>query len=1129
LRIDTGIVKAEAFSGGTFTAGNIIMGAGGSISGGTWSLSNAGLSIPDGGITAQKLTLQNSANILKPEHADFEFNPASIASFVAASNATLTVDSTPANVKFNAQSLKVVPTLSSGWVWMGLGNTDWNQFQVNPSTTYIVSFYAMIPTGGTAQGIVPAIRYGTTPGNSLDASGASQSVPANSTWARYTTTCAVGATSTGPAALWFSFNSLGTIYFDGIQVEEKVSNATTASAWKPPGITKMDGGFISTGAIRSINDTANVNPTTGLYEPVWSIPLNGAATFSGLRVLGNTVLGNGPSDSTSILSSSNFSLGDATTPGVGWQLQANGQAIFKTVTADGFTGAIIAKNLDNTSDGYGSTVELNGTGFYVRGSNAKGNPEYITFPTTGAPNIISGTLQASTLNVNGLLDSNGILQGASFRGLSHIELGAEYTLDNAVAGPISAPSATEYTPYDFFSQANVLWDLVFDASNSTYWRIYNNAGTYQFKQINTAGTGVSQTVTPQAPTASGSYPATNAECRGITKVGGSFYAVWYSSNTTIGAMAIVKYDGSWNISTVVYQALASGYTQALGNDGTNLILVIASRNASNAPFVETRNPTTLAVSSSINLAAGSWPVSVHNADTIFGVSMGNFDYGAPTILIGFNNNVNGTLISQIRAYSSTGIRQTTREWPLEHSDFSNGFDWNGVAAPGAVGFYEASGFGKYTYNGTMWTTESPVHGFAYSWYSVNGRTVTATTGAIGSAVLTAAAGTFKSSDVGAEWQRTVGSAIPANGKIVSVATDGTTATLDVTATVATASVTIQIAYETTVSPIVSKTMRKRRQVVITGAAGPTGTVMKIYAGRSATVGATPVTSDLHYNVTLGGGFISQTQQVVGFTGVAPKVPGTFASGTPARLYSQQTYSYTVTPVTTAGNTTISGTGSIPVFTPDMVGASITGTNIPANTKIVAVATNRISATLSQAATGGTFNNITMTLTSPSIELKGDGYVNVEKLYSRQTILTSTQDVTATSNNMPPLRIGDINGEHLRIDGNELQAMDTDTLPGQFIINQGGGPVKLGIGSQAFTTIDMGFKALAAGPGGQDTVAHNLNGTPDVVLAMPFTSGAFRHVQVSARTSTNFTIQVLDAAGAAVANSTLQIFWMAVIL
>lgn len=61
---------------------------------------------------------------------------------------------------------------------------------------------------------------------------------------------------------------------------------------------------------------------------------------------------------------------------------------------------------------------------------------------------------------------------------------------------------------------------------------------------------------------------------------------------------------------------------------------------------------------------------------------------------------------------------------------------------------------------------------------------------------------------------------------------------------------------------------------------------------------------------------------------------------------------------------------------------------------------------------------------------------------KQAIFTSTSDVSASGGNKPPLRIGDVNGNHVRIDGNEIQSMNSDTDVGALFLNPEGGAVNI---------------------------------------------------------------------------------------
>lgn len=57
---------------------------------------------------------------------------------------------------------------------------------------------------------------------------------------------------------------------------------------------------------------------------------------------------------------------------------------------------------------------------------------------------------------------------------------------------------------------------------------------------------------------------------------------------------------------------------------------------------------------------------------------------------------------------------------------------------------------------------------------------------------------------------------------------------------------------------------------------------------------------------------------------------------------------------------------------------------------------------------------------------------------KQVILNSGTDATPSAGNKPALRIGSITGVHLRIDGNEIIAMNSDSAQGSLSLNAGGG-------------------------------------------------------------------------------------------
>lgn len=1099
-------------------------------SGGTTgaSFSKNGIIIKTGAIEAPALRIQIGQNIMPHAWATMD-TPYSARPLAYIGAGTLIPSTSTTDFMHGTQSLKVniSGTIPLDMV-MSDSTTNDNIVVPEQGAQWIISMWVKSPTTN-----IPTIsvRSNNVSQSSVAAKRVSDdgtSLVVN-TWTRiYIVTSALNVSK---AQIRVSMNGTGDWYFDSVQME-KLSPGNTSgkpSTWYPPSLTSIDGGMIKTGEIRSTN-TVLVNNVT---EPVWSIPLNGAATFSAMRVLGNTVLGNGPDDNISLLSSSNFTPG---VDGAGWQLNASGNAVFKQVTADGFTGAIIARNTDITSDGYGSTVQLNDDGFFVRGSEAKGFPEYITFPTSGAPNIISGTLKAETMTVSGLLDPlTGINQGASFRGVSHFELGSEMILDNTISAPLAPPSVTQSVPkITFTGGPSNVGLLTYDSSNlyRIEWSDSGLVTTSRLVKYTLSGAWVSTTDIPK-PSAPAGGSAGQMEVTGLVKLGSSWYFLWQF--TGVAFNVISKHDGT----TLALQTRAdmsqvnNSQSWALGTDGTDLLIAhwnpFVTNGANRVAYVAHYNATTLAATGTL-ITLDSYPLANNSLQTgggVVSVMAGTFDYGPSnkTYLVGFNY-AQDPMTCTMFAFNSSGVRQQAREWLIDAKQGCiDGMAYTAANNNTSGGnFYHAAYFNlnAYKYVPNMWTgSESDGWGFAYSWYRNVGRTITVTTNGTGTVT---SAGLFLPSDKGAAM---IGTNIPA-GLVIDTYVDANTVILSGPTTAGVGDATIS--YETKTSPNFNMVVQKRRVFTLTAALGPTDTVVRAYVGRGTSGSSYPTTpAQMRLQGTLGGGLITYTTPDAGpnFTsGKQSKETGTFPSGTAARMYTQQEDIVVATPVTIqTGNTTITSTS--PIFYANYIGAVVTttsGTVFPTNTKILTY-NSPTSITVDKAPLANGVG--TMNIIRPSVEIRGSGYARISELFAQKTILTSTQDAGIGANNEPPLRIGDINGIHMRADGNELQTMTDTNTPGGIIINQNGGTIKLGQGSQAFTSIDMGVKALAAGPGGQDGINHNCGGTPDVIMAMPSTGGAFRHVQVSARTSTNFTVQVMDAAGAAVANSTLQVFWIAI--
>jgi hypothetical protein len=105
-----------------------------------------------------------------------------------------------------------------------------------------------------------------------------------------------------------------------------------------------------------------------------------------------------------------------------------------------------------------------------------------------------------------------------------------------------------------------------------------------------------------------------------------------------------------------------------------------------------------------------------------------------------------------------------------------------------------------------------------------------------------------------------------------------------------------------------------------------------------------------------------------------------------------------------------------------------------------------------------------------------GYDSDSPLF-KQVILNSTADATANAGNKPALRIGNIAGTHLRIDGNEIIAMTADNTQGALLLNGSNTVNVAASGGTANIATGGGTANCGTGSGGQlncqnfDAVGH----------------------------------------------------------
>lgn len=314
-----------------------------------YKLDTGGLTIYSGSISAAALLLQDTANIIPPAFADFEFNDdyyhtsgaVNTVTMSAVGSITLSLSST---AKFNNKSLRVLngaitnPTVHDIiFAPSGLSATGVN-IDVSPGT-YIVSGY--FKKNGSVNALLKFGLYPDT-GSAITSS----AVTINSTsWTRFEAQLVIpSGVSKVKAYLEFGPAAANTGYdflIDGLQIERQITGATSAGLWRPPSKTTIDGGQIVTGSIRS-----SASSPTVAGQPAWSINTAGNMQIGDALVRGTLIVGNSALEN-SYVRSSNY-VADTS----GWSIEADGSAEFNDVNVRG------SLHVQSTSDP-DSAIDLN--------------------------------------------------------------------------------------------------------------------------------------------------------------------------------------------------------------------------------------------------------------------------------------------------------------------------------------------------------------------------------------------------------------------------------------------------------------------------------------------------------------------------------------------------------------------------------------------------------------------------------------------------------------------------------------------------------------------------------------------------------------------------------------------------
>lgn len=308
-----------------------------------FSIDQNGITIRTGTISAAALQLQDSQNIIHPAYADFEYLPSwytgKLYTFTSGGTTTPSIsDSTDVAGRFNTQCMKHNWTGGTySRVYQTINSTSYN-VNCEANTDYIFSAYAYNKTGSGDKTVALGVKFADgTFANPI----VTTTVTANSTWTRVSGTFNTGANTS--LLVFVILQTAGDIYWDGLQIERKLTSLTTPSPWKAPSYTTIDGGIIRTGELRS---TASANGLSG--QPAWSINMTGGAQFGDATVRGRIVVGDptapGADGVNSRIYSANYVAGTT-----GWIIRNDGYAEFRNLAVNSIKVTALDSPMQNNT------------------------------------------------------------------------------------------------------------------------------------------------------------------------------------------------------------------------------------------------------------------------------------------------------------------------------------------------------------------------------------------------------------------------------------------------------------------------------------------------------------------------------------------------------------------------------------------------------------------------------------------------------------------------------------------------------------------------------------------------------------------------------------------------------------
>lgn len=300
----------------------------------------------------------------------------------------------------------------------------------------------------------------------------------------------------------------------------------------------------------------------------------------------------------------------------------DGDHIIETVTETTYTFT-----LAGAADTSGSVAVSDGISQGRDWTGVRTGANYINFPTNSEnPNIISGQLTTDTMTITG---------GATFRGVSGIERGAQLVINSTVLAPKSAPSISMH--YNQLQISGVGQSSIFGATRGHNGNIFictrSQSGRFTIQKVHELN-NEGQQVAIHRDVSTGFYNY----ARGITysPTYDRYYLLVSEEFGVTGdggkAFKIKTFDTSWNeigsvsVESWLSEAPSLGY-RTIGYDyDNNRVLLVSKANATANLVVKSYNLSatgtlTGGIASTVTLTSTS--SSQHPAF----IAKGNFDYG----------------------------------------------------------------------------------------------------------------------------------------------------------------------------------------------------------------------------------------------------------------------------------------------------------------------------------------------------------------------------------------------------------------------------------------------------------------------------------------------------------------------